>query len=83
MLVNGTSGKTIIASDNIWFYANLKYLLPIPHYTFDPIAYVNQMKRMKTLVSDIKLIIPGHDAAVFTNFPKITEGVVKIEISKK
>lgn len=41
VLVNGTSGNTIIASDNIWFYANLKYLLPIPHYTFDPVAYVN------------------------------------------
>ncbi len=83
VLVNGTSGNTIIASDNIWFYANLKYLLPIPHYTFDPVAYVNQMKRMKTLVSDINLIIPGHDAAVFTKFPKVTEGVVKIELSKK
>lgn len=83
VLVNGTSGNTIIASDNIWFYANLDYLLPIPHYTFDPVAYVNQMKRMKTLVSDTKLIIPGHDAAVFTKFPKVTDGVVKIEIKKK
>lgn len=83
VLVNGTSGKTIIASDNMWFYANLKYLLPIPHYTFDPVAYVNQMKRMKTLVSDVNLIIPGHDAAVFTRFPKVAEGVVKIEVSKK
>ncbi len=83
VLVNGTSGKTIIASDNIWFYANLKYLLPIPHYTFDPVAYVNQMKRMKTLVSDVNLIIPGHDADVFKRFPKVTEGVVKIETGKK
>lgn len=82
VLVNGTSGNTIIASDNIWFYANLQYLLPIPHYTFDPAAYVHQMKRMKTLVSDVNLIIPGHDAAVFTKFPKVAEGVVKIEVSK-
>ena len=83
VLVNGTSGKTIIASDNIWFYANLKYLLPIPHLTFDPVGYVNQMKRMKTLVSDTNLIIPGHDAAVFTRFPKVAEGVVQIELNKK
>lgn len=83
VLVNGTSGKTIIASDNIWFYANLEYLLPIPHFTFDPVGYVDQMKRMKTLVSDINLIIPGHDAAVFTKFPKVTDGVVKIELKKK
>lgn len=83
VLVNGTSGKTIIASDNCWFYANLQYLLPIPHYTFDPNAYVAQLKRMKTLVANTELIIPGHDAKVFTNFPKVTEGVVKIELTKK
>ncbi|MDO9374623.1 MAG: MBL fold metallo-hydrolase [Ferruginibacter sp.] len=83
VLVNGASGKTIIASDNIWFYANLKYLLPIPHYTFDPVGYVNQMKRMKRLVSHTDLIIPGHDIEVFSKFPKVTEGVVKIELPKK
>lgn len=82
VLVNGTSGKTIIASDNIWFYANLQYLLPIP-LTFDPKGYVNQMKRMKTLVTDTALIIPGHDEAVFSKFPKVAEGVVKIELIKK
>lgn len=83
VLVNGSSGKTIIASDNCWFYANLQYLLPIPHYTFDPNAYVAQLKRMKTLVSNIDLIIPGHDAKVFAKFPKVTEGVVKIELTTK
>jgi glyoxylase-like metal-dependent hydrolase (beta-lactamase superfamily II) len=83
VLVNGTSGNTIIASDNIWFYANLEYLLPIPHYTFDPDGYVTQMKRMKTLVADSRLIIPGHDAVVFDNFPRVTDGVVKIELKKE
>ncbi len=34
VLVDGTSGKTIIASDNIWFYANLEYLLPITATNF-------------------------------------------------
>lgn len=82
VLVNGSSGKTIIASDNIWFYPNLKYLLPIP-LNFDPVGYVNQMKRMKTLVADTRLIIPGHDEAVFGKFPKIADGVVKIELVKK
>ena len=83
VLVDGTSGKTIIASDNIWFYYNLKYLLPIPTYTFDPKAYVKEMKRMKILVSNTDLIIPGHDALVFSKFPKVAEGVVKIEINNK
>jgi len=83
VLVNGTSGKTIIASDNIWFYYNLTHLLPVPKYTFDPEGYVNAMKRMKTLVANTNLIIPGHDELIFTRFPKVKDGVVKIEIIRK
>ena len=80
VMVNGTSGNTILASDNIWYYYNLKHLLPIPKYTFDAKAYVDAMKRMKTLVSNVELIIPGHDAMVFSKFPTIADKVVKIEL---
>jgi glyoxylase-like metal-dependent hydrolase (beta-lactamase superfamily II) len=83
VLVNGRSGKTIIASDNIWFYYNLQHLLPIPKYTFDPTGYVSAMKRMKTLVSNAELIIPGHDALIFSKFPIVADRVVKIEIKAK
>lgn len=82
VLVNGTSGKTIIASDNIWFYYNLKHLLPIPKYTFNPKGYVNAMRRMKTLVANPQLIIPGHDELIFAKFPRVADGVVKIEIKQ-
>jgi hypothetical protein len=33
---------------------------------------------MKTLVSDPKFIIPGHDAQVFARFPRVTDGVAEI-----
>ena len=69
--------KIIIASDNIWFYHNFDNLLSAT-LTFDTTAYVNQMKRMKTLASDQRLIIPGHDVKIFKRFPKIAEGVAKI-----
>ncbi|WP_276503511.1 N-acyl homoserine lactonase family protein [Terrimonas pollutisoli] len=82
ILVKGTSGNTIIASDNIWYYYNLEHLLPIP-LTFDPKGYVNSMVRMKRLVSDSALIIPGHDALIFSKFPKVAEKVVKIEMKSK
>jgi glyoxylase-like metal-dependent hydrolase (beta-lactamase superfamily II) len=82
VLVNGTSGKTIIASDNLWFYYNLEHLLPIP-VTSDPEGYIREMRRMKTLVSNTDLIIPGHDPAVFTKFPKVIEGVVRIQVDKE
>jgi len=80
LLVNWNSQKNriLLASDAIWFYYNLNNLLPVPTFTFDPNAYVEAMKRMKTLVSNPDLIIPGHDDQVFSKFPKVSEGIVKI-----
>ena len=77
VLVNSHSDKVIIASDNSWFYYNLFNLLPIP-LTFDSKAYLENLKRMKTMVKDIDLIIPGHDPLVFSKFPKVAEDVVRI-----
>jgi hypothetical protein len=34
---------------------------------------------MKQLASDPRLIVPGHDPAIFTKFPKPGNGVAKIE----
>jgi glyoxylase-like metal-dependent hydrolase (beta-lactamase superfamily II) len=80
LLVNSDSNtnRILIASDAIWFYFNLDNLLPIPIYTFDPRAYVEAMKRMKTMVTNPDYIIPGHDDLVFSRFPEVCKGIVKI-----
>lgn len=78
--VEAGADKIILASDNIWIYYNLENLRSAPSYgTFDTTAYVKSMQRMKTLVSDQKYIIPGHDAKMFSIFPVINEGVIKIK----
>ena len=79
LLVNSNSktNKIILASDAIWLYYQLDNLLP-PTLCLDPVAYVEAMKRMKTLVTNPDLIIPGHDDLVFSKFPKVAEGIVKI-----
>jgi glyoxylase-like metal-dependent hydrolase (beta-lactamase superfamily II) len=78
--VNTGRNKIILASDNIWVYYSLEHLLPAaPGGTLDPAGYVKAMERMKTLVTNPRYIIPGHDAKIFTIFPTVTEGVVKIE----
>ena len=78
LLVNTKTDKVIIASDNSWYYYNLEHLLPIPKYTFDAKAYVQQLKRMRTLQPNVDLIIPGHDALVFSKFPKVADDIVKV-----
>lgn len=72
--------KIVLASDNIWVYYSLQHMLPASKGgTFDPAAYVRSMQRMKTLASGPKYIIPGHDSKIFSLFPKVADGVVKIE----
>lgn len=80
LLVNPESktNRIVIASDAIWFYFNLDNMLPIPTYTVDPDAYVGAMKRMKTMVTNPEYIIPGHDNLVFSRFPEVCRGIVKI-----
>jgi len=79
LLVNTKTDKVIIASDNSWYYYNVEHLVPIPPlFTFDSNGYVKQLKRMRTLQPNISLIIPGHDALVFSRFPKVAEDIVRI-----
>ncbi|HVM88662.1 MAG TPA: N-acyl homoserine lactonase family protein [Puia sp.] len=72
--------KIVLASDNIWVYYSLDHLMP-PSIggTFDPVAYVKSMQRMKHLASDPRYIIPGHDSKIFSIFTKRADGVVQIE----
>ena len=80
VLVETGANKVLLASDNIWVYYSLEHLLPASQGgTFDPTAYVNSMRRMKTLVTDPKYIIPGHDSKIFGIFPKVAAGIAKIE----
>jgi len=72
------TNKVVLASDNVWIYYNIEHLLPANGGTLNPAGYVKAMQRMKTLVTNIKYIIPGHDAQVFAKFPKVTDGVVEI-----
>jgi glyoxylase-like metal-dependent hydrolase (beta-lactamase superfamily II) len=77
LLVNTKTDKVLLASDDSWFYYNLDHLLSVP-LTFDRRAYVAQLRRMKTLVGDSRLIIPGHDPLVLSKFKEVARGVVRI-----
>jgi glyoxylase-like metal-dependent hydrolase (beta-lactamase superfamily II) len=80
VLVNTGNNQVVLASDNIWIYYSLEHLVPASDGgTLDPAGYVKAMQRMKTMVSDVKYIIPGHDAKVFDKFPRAGDGVVEIK----
>ena len=79
-LVKTILGNMALASDNVWIYYNSKYVTPAPNFsTFDANGYIKSMQKMQMLVTDEKLIMPGYDAATFSKFPVITEGVIRIK----
>jgi glyoxylase-like metal-dependent hydrolase (beta-lactamase superfamily II) len=75
---NTKAGTTVIASDNCYLYENLDKHAPIAQ-TLDAASNLRAQDRMKQLASSPRLVVPGHDPAVFTRFPKPGNGVAKIE----
>jgi len=79
-LVKTVLGNMALASDNVWIYYNSNFVTPAPSFsTFDANGYIKAMQRMQMLVTDEKLIMPGYDAATFSKFPVITEGVIRLK----
>jgi glyoxylase-like metal-dependent hydrolase (beta-lactamase superfamily II) len=76
--VRTRAGTVIIASDNLYLYENLEQRLPIAQ-TFDRSANLRAQERMLQLAATPRLIVPGHDPAVFTRFPRPGNGVARIE----
>jgi glyoxylase-like metal-dependent hydrolase (beta-lactamase superfamily II) len=70
--------RIILASDNMYLYENLDRHVPISQ-TFDAASNLKAQDRMRQLASELRFIIPGHDADVFRRFPKPGNGVAKIE----
>jgi glyoxylase-like metal-dependent hydrolase (beta-lactamase superfamily II) len=71
------SGTVVIASDNAYLYENLEREIAIAQ-TLDPAANLAAQRRMKRIASSARLVVPGHDAAVFARFPGVAPGVVRI-----
>lgn len=76
--VNTRAGTAIVASDNLYLYENLDKGMPIAQ-TLDAASNLRAQERMKQLASHPRLIVPGHDPAVFARFPQPGNGVARIE----
>ena len=76
--VNTAAGIVVLASDNMYLYENLEKHVPIAA-TLDRDSNLRAQDRMKQIAASPKLIIPGHDPAVMTNFASPSPGVAKIQ----
>jgi len=76
--VQTRTSAVVIASDNMYLYENLDTHKPISQ-TLDAVSNLRAQDRMRSLASDPRLVIPGHDPAVFDRFPHVSERIVRIE----
>jgi glyoxylase-like metal-dependent hydrolase (beta-lactamase superfamily II) len=77
-LVSTRSHVVVIASDNMYLYENLDTHTAIAQ-TLDAASNLRTQDRMKSLASEPRLLIPGHDPAVFARFPRVSDRIVRIE----
>jgi len=76
--VRTKGGTVVIASDNAYLYENLDNKRPIAQ-TLDSLSNLRAQARMMRLASSPRLVVPGHDPAVFTRFAKPGNGIARIE----
>lgn len=71
-------GMAVLASDNAYLYENIETPAAIAQ-TLDAASNLAAMGRMKRLAASPRLIVPGHDPAVFERFKGKKPGVVMIQ----
>jgi glyoxylase-like metal-dependent hydrolase (beta-lactamase superfamily II) len=76
--VRTAAGTVVVASDNCYLYENLERRAAIAQ-TLDAASNLAAQDRMRQLAGEMRLIVPGHDPAVFERFPEPGRGVAKIE----
>jgi glyoxylase-like metal-dependent hydrolase (beta-lactamase superfamily II) len=77
-IVSTRAHSVAIASDNMYLYENLDTHTAIAQ-TLDAASNLRTQHRMKSLASEPRLLIPGHDPAVFSRFRHVSDRIVRIE----
>jgi glyoxylase-like metal-dependent hydrolase (beta-lactamase superfamily II) len=76
--VQTAKAVVVIASDNMYLYENMDAHKPIAQ-TLDAASNLRTQDRMRSLAGEPRLLVPGHDPAVFARFRKVSERIVRIE----
>lgn len=71
-------GGVVLASDNAYLYENLAGRVAVAQ-TLDPASNLAAQARMLRLAAEPRLVVPGHDPAVFARFPAAGRGAARIE----
>jgi glyoxylase-like metal-dependent hydrolase (beta-lactamase superfamily II) len=76
--VETRAGTVVLASDNAYLYENLERRLAIAQ-TLDAASNLAAQARMLQIAAAPRLVVPGHDPAVFERFSGSSARVVRID----
>jgi glyoxylase-like metal-dependent hydrolase (beta-lactamase superfamily II) len=75
--VNTAKGTAIVGSDCAHLFRN--YIEEIPSsFIIDMIAWMKTYDKLKSKVSSLDLLFPGHDIKMLTEYPKVAEDITRL-----
>jgi glyoxylase-like metal-dependent hydrolase (beta-lactamase superfamily II) len=75
--VNTAKGTAIVGSDCAHIFRNYEEEIPSTFIT-DMVAWMETYDKLKSKVSSINLLFPGHDLKMATHYPKVAEGITRL-----
>lgn len=75
--VNTAKGTAIVGSDCAHVFRNYEEEIPSIFIT-DMVAWMKTYDKLKSRVSSLNLLFPGHDLKMATDYPKIAEGITRL-----
>jgi len=79
--VKTAEGTAVFTSDNVYLYENFERHVPIAQTVGGEEGRASNLRaqdRAKSLASNPRLIVPGHDPAVFERFEAVAPGIVRV-----
>ena len=75
--VNTVRGKAVLGSDCAHLFRNYEESIPSCFIT-DLVAWMESYDRLKSKAASPSLLFPGHDVRMFTDYPKVAEGITRL-----
>lgn len=75
--VNTIRGTAIVGSDCAHLFRNYEEEIP-SSFIIDTIAWMKTYERLKSRVSSLDLLFPGHDLKLWTDYPKVAEDITRL-----
>lgn len=75
--VNTLRGTAIVGSDCAHLFRNYEEEIP-SSFIIDMIGWMKSYEKLKSKVSSLDLLFPGHDLKMWTDYPKVAEDITRL-----